>query len=851
MKKIISFITTFLIIVSSFGLSTFAQEVKKITVSDEKGNVVYTVEIDLNKQYFDHYVRKATKYIRDLKPTSQYTVKIPNGTYIIDKNIEVYSNTIVDFGGSKMIKSSNNVMLKLGIIPGYNSENPSEGIFYNGYDCVKNITVMNGTFDGYNTRFSTVKGEDEPSIVKFSHAENITLKNITLQNTKGVHHQLAFAACKNVKITDCSFLDMNTDDISNNCEAVQIDILNDDYFVNAKNYDGTPTKDVLVENCTFKNVHRGIGTHSAIAGHYFENINFKNNKFENVDGYAIRTANYRNSEISGNVMNNCGCGILVSNMTNRDYSNFLAPLKSTDKIYPKSNIIIQNNKMNLVDYNYYTTAFGIDVLGAYVKSNTDKFGKKYSGDFRVSDVEIKNNTIVSSVSKNNFTGINLEGVYGSANSVDSDFVVKNNTIQINAKKSSKNIYGITVNGGSKLSINNNTIFDNVANNALKNGIYLSNGNTSTITENKIYNIKNSGLRISGSDYVFATSNNISNTYGQGIYIGSSSKSATIQYNTISNVADDGIALYNASAVSISSNTIKSARANGIELSGNAKSLITSNNEISNVSKNGIFITDSVNAEYVSKNSIRSSNKSSIYVSKKATVSQMYSNNISSSKSYGIIITSSSKTGKIKYNTINKSKKSGIYLSSKALVDNIQSNNITNSAEYAIYLTKKSTARVVSSNSITNPGKNAINLDKTACVININKNNIDIKKSKVSGISISQSASAKKINENIINFKKSKNGKKLKVNCNNGIIVNSSLSKTKQIISNKIKNCKASGIAVLSTKLKVSVSKNTISGCKFGIKYIPNKTTNVTNNKIKKASTKKLKTVVEKVTTKKA
>ena len=167
------------------------------------------------------------------------------------------------------------------------------------------------------------------------------------------------------------------------------------------------------------------------------------------------------------------------------------------------------------------------------------------------------------------------------------------------------------------------------------------------------------------------------------------------------------------------------------------------------------------------------------------------------------------------------------------------------------MTKKSTARVVSSNSITNPGKNAINLDKTAGVININKNNIDIKKSKVSGISISQSASAKKINENIINFKKSKNGKKLKVNCNNGIIVNSSLSKTKQIISNKIKNCKASGIAVLSTKLKVSVSKNTISGCKFGIKYIPNKTTNVTNNKIKKASTKKLKTVVEKVTTKKA
>lgn len=847
MKKIISFITTFLIIISSFGLSAFAQEAKKITVSDEKGNVVYTVEIDLNKQYFDHYVRKATKYIRDLKPTAQYTVKIPNGTYIIDKNIEVYSNTIVDFSGSKMIKSSNNVMLKLGIIPGYNPENENEGILYNGYDCVKNITVMNGTFDGYNTRFSTVKGEDEPSIVKFSHAENITLKNITLQNTKGVHHQLAFAACKNVKITDCSFLDMNTDGISNNCEAVQIDILSDDYFVNAKNYDGTPTRDVLVENCTFKNVHRGIGTHSAIAGHYFENINFKNNKFENVDGYAIRTANYRNSEISGNIMNKCGCGIIVGNMTNRDYSNFLAPLKANDKIYPKSNIVIQNNKMNLVDYNYYTTAFGIDVLGAYVKSNKDKYGKKYSGDFRVSDVEIKNNTIVSSVSKNNFTGINLEGVYGSKNSKDSDFVVKNNTIQINAKKSTKDIYGITVKGGSKLSINNNTIFDNVANNALKNGIYLTNGNNSTITENKIYNIKNSALRLSGSDYVFATHNNISNTYGQGMYISSSSKNATIQYNTISNVADDGIALYNASAVSISNNTIKSARANGIELSGNAKSSITSNNKISSASKNGIFITDSANAEYVSKNSISSSNKSSIYVSKKATVSKMYSNNISSSKSYGIIITSSSKTGKIKYNTISKSGKSSIYLSSKALVDNIQSNNITNSAEYSIYLTKKSTAKVVSSNSITNPGKNAINLDKTASAANINKNKIDIKRTKVNGISVSQSANAKKVNENIINFKKSTNGKKLKVNCNNGIIINSSLSGTKQIISNKIKNCKASGIAVLSTKSKVSVANNTINVCKFGIKYIPNKAS-ITNNKVKKASTEKFKTVTEKVTT---
>lgn len=867
MKKLFSFIVSFIIIISSFSISALADELKKISVLDPKGKEIQSYALDLEADSFDHYVRAATKYIRNLKSNEIYTVKIPKGNYDLEDAIEVYSNTIVDFGNSKMTKTGHIVMLKIGVIPGYDFDSKKYTTYYNGYDCVQNVTVMNGTFDGNNDAFSTSSTEDEKSLVKFSHAQNITMQNITLQNTKNVHHQLTFAASKNVKIDKCSFLNMDIGTITNNCEAIQIDILDEYFFVNAKNYDGTTTSNVSIENCKFNNVHRGIGTHSGIAGYYFDNMKIKNNVFQNIDGYAVKVTNYRNSEISNNTITNCGSGIMAGNMANRNLSNFLAPVNASAKIIAKCNLTIENNKMSIIDTKYPTTAFGVDILGTVVKKQKDKNGNVYSGDFRVSDVEIRNNTIVSSVVKNHFTGIRLEGVYGSQNSKNSDFLVKNNTIQINTSaKSSKDIYGVTIKNGSNICCFGNTIFDNIANNALKNGFYAMSGSNYTITENKVYNIKNSGMRFSSSNNIFVTNNTVLNTFGQGMYFSSSSKNIYANKNYISNVADDGISIDNASANEIKDNTISKARANGIDISSISKVTLIRNNNISSPSLNGIVVKQSANVksiyyntvktagkngiladekaivDSIYKNQINSSNNVAINITKNASVRSIKSNTISSPKSYAIALTSSAKAVKIVSNTIDKAGKSGVYLSGSASTNYIKSNTITNTTGYAVLLAKNAFAKYITQNNISNPGNSAIHLKSKASSANINKNIIDITKS--NAISLNNSASAKKINENIINYKKSKNSKKLKVSCSNGIYINSLTGGIKQITSNKIKNCKQSGIAVLSASSKVGIKENVIKGCKIGVKYTVNNAS-LSNNKITKAQKLKYKSVTVK------
>ena len=99
--------------------------------------------------------------------------------------------------------------------------------------------------------------------------------------------------------TNCNFNNFKGDFANKtNIEALQFDALAGDHFssFNPDN-DETPSKNVTIKNSSFKNLQRGLGTHTGIANSYFENFTIINNTFENITGYAIIATNYKNANI--------------------------------------------------------------------------------------------------------------------------------------------------------------------------------------------------------------------------------------------------------------------------------------------------------------------------------------------------------------------------------------------------------------------------------------------------------------------------------------------------------------------------------------------------------------------------
>ncbi|MCD7796813.1 MAG: hypothetical protein LUG95_04155 [Clostridiales bacterium] len=206
-------------------------------------------------------------------------------------------------------------------------------------------------------------------------ATNVTIKNVTMTNVKNGHH-LAIAGCSKVPITNCTFSkhyksSSNTDSL----EAVHLDILQKERFpgLASKSYDGTMNKNITVENCKFKNVDRGAGTHSIFTGKYMSNIAIKNNKFTNIKGYTIQGSGYINSIITGNKIKNCGAGIYFRSViagtdTTYKYGNKIT--HDTGTVIANNTISVRDNKSN----DYGQTPYGIRIYGKKTTSSTNVSG---------------------------------------------------------------------------------------------------------------------------------------------------------------------------------------------------------------------------------------------------------------------------------------------------------------------------------------------------------------------------------------------------------------------------------------------------------------------------------------------
>lgn len=658
-----------------------------------------------------------------------YKIIIEPGTYDLDKALHLFSNTYFYAEGVTFRLTSDAATDLMKIGHSTKSED-STGYFY------QNITMYGGIWDSnFNSNTS----------IKVAHAKNFTMENLTVMNTKNAH-LMEVAGVDGFKALNCTFqnqiLDENRSKLT--YEAIQLDILVQSHFAGYRSED-LPLKNVVINGCTFSNVPRGIGSHTATLNNPVNGIQITNNTFSNITSAAIQGMNYINCTISGNTITNASRGIQLYSVLRGD--TFLPStlekeggVKTTTPstyVTPQTNqnINILNNVITLAGTDPYNTTYentgiflaGLNLSEASGKGDSDVLPK---GNYFISGVAISGNRIST-----NGHGIQLQDVMNST--------ISGNSINYTGGYSSYPYYGIQLKDISTY----HNILQNTITNCNSNGIYLVDRSTAlSVSQNTISSVGFHGLKIENSDAGTVAWNNISNTGGDNIYA-SYGTVENLTQNTLSTSAQSGINIDTSAKMnSISNNTVSSSGTYGFYLHGSSSTASVTGNTVQSPSKYGLYV-DNATLTSMRSNSILSPGSIAVYVKNNGYVKTLTSNTITSGKSRGISINSTKGAMTIAKNTVKNCKSIPLYLNTgtysytvtardNKLVGKSTANglhaasgkvsiygNTIKSSKYAIQLTKKVKGTVKTNtcknnqyNLIRVAGKNYSNLKKTSVSI---------------------------------------------------------------------------------------------------------------------------------------
>ncbi|MBR6336943.1 MAG: right-handed parallel beta-helix repeat-containing protein [Ruminococcus sp.] len=568
----------------------------------------------------DDALLKASK--KAAKEKTIYTVKVPKGTYVLDRTLHMFSNTTLDVTGCtlKSDKTFHNLLIlgtngKYKGVDEFNSSKKAKG-----YTSCVNVKIKGGTWVGNNKNKATP--------FRLAHAKNVTLEGMTIKGGNYACHQVETAAINGLYIRKCTFRDFKPINYlgKGHYECIQIDIPCSSKAYKCCYLDGTPSKNIEITNCKFTNVSRGVGTHSQLVGAYHDKIKITDNTFTNLQEEAIIALNYTNCTIARNKIVNAGGGILFENAKFAGSGSKIDSMYTTvfdgKKAYKKSivynvNSVIADNTMTIVYSKDCDRIQGIRVHGL----NVDKACK--GGD---------NKTIP----KKNYY---ISGV-----------TVKNNRITTAG-------YGIFIDDARNITCTGNTITQKAvsAKDSYKqkyDGIFLSSGCRSVKIEN----------------------NKISGFMRNGIFIMTDSAAGSVKGNTISSCKKHGIYLYDsASAGNVTGNVIKSCTEQGIVLNTKCKAASITDNELSGFGGSGIYINQnsSVSGD-ISGNKVSSTEGSGIVLNNTSSVKNISGNTISDMGRYGIFLHSSRAYGVVKDNTLSQIADMDIRISSDSVAQVIAS-----------------------------------------------------------------------------------------------------------------------------------------------------------------------------------
>ena len=105
-------------------------------------------------------------------------------------------------------------------------------------------------------------------------------------------------------------------------EAVHLDFCSQEGEITAgAPYDYTPAKNVTVKNCTFENVHAGVGNHHVLpkaerSKNMSVNITVTGCTFKNIDAYAVGERSVDGMTVSNNTAENVAVFAYITDSSN-------------------------------------------------------------------------------------------------------------------------------------------------------------------------------------------------------------------------------------------------------------------------------------------------------------------------------------------------------------------------------------------------------------------------------------------------------------------------------------------------------------------------------------------------------
>ena len=503
-------------------------------------NTISVGRQEVNSGGFRRAVQAALNQAREIASASApVVVTAPAGSYALDGVLRLYSNTTLDLTGVKLTRSGSGNMLRVGDEDGENTG--ATGYAYS------NIRLLGGTFDGSG---------GENTIIKAFHTKGFTMEDVTLLNEKE-GHMMEFAGVDGLTIRGCSFKDQLLTPGNYGYEVIQLDVLHPFHITNGRCED-LPMSNVLIENCSFDNVPRGVGSHTAVHNRPHNNITIRNNKFTNLGSIAIQGLNWTNVNILSNTVENAprgitiytepgGCTYLSSKLASKGGTTSHA-----SDSYQKpaaSNINIAYNtlkKIGTTDDKYASySSQGIAVLGEKLSSkssvDSDESGGLPAGDYYINGASIHDNYIDvrgNGVRVEDARGVTVRAnaIICSKNSVHSDNyygVVMRSNVSADAL-SYNTIKSAEVNGIQIDECTVNMIQYNRIESTGKYGVGIYDSTITDIYDNDIISTKNIGLFMSGSTASEMKWNRIRNCSEEGIWITSDSKASTVKSNTTVN-----------------------------------------------------------------------------------------------------------------------------------------------------------------------------------------------------------------------------------------------------------------------------------------------------------------------------
>ena len=347
-----------------------------------------------------------TDAMRSIKNEGGGTLLIPPGQYHLPTHIQLCSNLVIKGEGAVLLKKKDTPRPSYAFFSAL-----SQGeIGYGGG--VRNVRVSGLTFRG--------DFENNINVCGFAlhHGQDIVIEDCHFIECQGTGHCIDMGGCKGVSIRRCRFLGFNQSSTEgySRAECIQFDNSTPGGLSvtdSVGSFDGLPTVDVVIEECSFEELTVGttwypapnpMGSHSSIEGARASNIVFRGNTVGSIIENTTTTwrggihfPGVLNLTIEGNrFYNNRNSRVIalynedMVTPKTADFNSGSLPAKTNVGTEPLlvENVVIRNNQFiqkNTVT-SYYQEVIFIDGTPGGITNN--------SSSLRANNIEISHNEFV-------------------------------------------------------------------------------------------------------------------------------------------------------------------------------------------------------------------------------------------------------------------------------------------------------------------------------------------------------------------------------------------------------------------------------------------------------------------------